>query len=76
MDVNYRGKNGGTALMSACHWGYKQVVEALLIHGADPNLGTEVLGFCTNPLLSSIFKDHKEIATMLILYGADPSITE
>lgn len=26
VDVNYRGKNGGTALLSASHWGYKKIV--------------------------------------------------
>jgi ankyrin repeat protein len=40
VDVNYRGKNGQTALLFASHWGYYSVVEALLKHGADPNLGT------------------------------------
>lgn len=74
-DINFRGKNGATALLSASHWGYYSIVETLLLHGADPNLGTEVLGFCTNPLLSAVFKGHKKIATLLILYGAKPDIT-
>lgn len=26
IDVNYRGKNGQTALLSAAHWGYAQIV--------------------------------------------------
>jgi ankyrin repeat protein len=40
VDVNYRGKNGATAILSASHWGYYNIVETLLIHGADPNLGS------------------------------------
>lgn len=40
VDINHRGKNGQTALLSASHWGYYHVVEALLKHGADPNLGS------------------------------------
>lgn len=73
--MNYRGKNGQTALLSASHWGYTRIVEALLKHGADPNLGSEVLGFCTNPLLSALFKGHKEVAKTLIVYGANPEVT-
>lgn len=37
-DINYRGKNGATALLSASHWGYYSIVEALLLHGANPNI--------------------------------------
>lgn len=61
MDINYRGKNGETALLSASHWGRFEVVEALLKHGADPNFGSKIAGFCTNPLLSATFKNHKRV---------------
>jgi ankyrin repeat protein len=37
-DINYRGKNGATALLSASHWGYYSIVKALLLHGANPNI--------------------------------------
>lgn len=50
-----------TALLSASHWGYEKIVETLLIHGADPNLGSNGPGFKTNPLLSSVFKGHKKV---------------
>jgi ankyrin repeat protein len=76
VDINYRAKNGQTALLFASHWGYYNVVEALLKHGADPNLGSEVHGFCTNPLLSALYKGYKDIVKILVLYGADPKITE
>jgi ankyrin repeat protein len=56
-NINYQNKkNGMTALLSACHWGYEKVVEFLLKKGANPNVGSDVIGFCTTPLLSAIFK--------------------
>ena len=58
VDVNFRNKNGSTALLSACHWGYPRIVEVLLKNGADPNFGSEVQGFMTNPLLSAVYKNH------------------
>ena len=39
--MNYQNKkNGITALLGACHWGYKKITETLLKNGADPNLGS------------------------------------
>lgn len=41
VDINYQNKkNGITALLSACHWGYTKIAEFLLRNGADPNLGS------------------------------------
>ena len=76
IDINYRDKDGATALLSACHWGYNRIVEFLLQKGADPNFGSENKGFQTNPLLSAAYKSHKEIVELLLVYGADPSCTE
>lgn len=76
IDINYRNKNGFTALLSASHWGYEKIVECLLKRGADPNIGSNTQGFQTNPLLSAVFKDNVEVLKLLLLYGADPAITE
>lgn len=62
-----------TALLSASHWGYYKVVEALLLHGADPNISSDGLGLKTNPLLSAFFKGHNDVAELLLSYGADPA---
>jgi ankyrin repeat protein len=76
VNMNYRNKNGQTALLSAAHWGYYHVAEALLKCGADPNVvGSEMQAF-TNPLYSAAYKGKKQIIELLILYGADPKITE
>ena len=74
-DVNFQNSIGVTALLSACHWGYYKIAEFLLKNGANPNLGSECQGFCTNPLLSCSFKRHKDIIDLLISYGGDPAIT-
>ena len=47
----------------------------MLKNGANPNLGSKLNGFCTNPLLSCSFKRHKDIIDLLISYGADPEVT-
>ena len=75
-DINYQNPNGMTALLCACHWGYAPIAEVLLKNGANPNLGSKVQGFCTNPLLSSSFKKHNDVIDLLISFQADPSITE
>ena len=59
IDINFRSKNGSTALLCACHWGYDRIVKVLLEEGADPNLGSDTQGFQTNPLLSAGYKGHK-----------------
>jgi ankyrin repeat protein len=40
VNINYRDKNGGTALQAAVHWNNHEVAEVLLKNGADPNLGS------------------------------------
>ena len=76
-DINYQNKkNGITALLSASHWGYSKVAAVLLKYGANPDLGSDSLGFVTNPLLSATYKNKKEIVHLLISHGADPLITK
>ena len=71
VDINYRDKNGITALLSACHWGNNEIAEILLQNGADPNLSSNTNNFFTNPLLSACFKKNTELTIMLLKYGAD-----
>lgn len=59
IDIDYNNKTGATALLCACHWGYEKIVNFLLEQGANPNLGSNVQGFQTNPLLSATYKGHK-----------------
>ena len=40
VDVNYRDKNGATALYTAVHWQRFELAELLLSKGADPNIGS------------------------------------
>ncbi len=35
-NLNYQDENGGTALHWAVFYGYKDIVQLLLMHGADP----------------------------------------
>jgi ankyrin repeat protein len=70
VDINYRDKNGGTALMAACHWGNNDIAKILLEKGADVNLGTNNQ-FFTSPLLSAYFKKNLELVNILLQYNAD-----
>ena len=41
IDINYRDKNGATALYTAVHWQRIQLAELLLSKGANPNIGSQ-----------------------------------
>merc|ERR1712173_445528 len=65
MGVNHSGES---ALHWACQFGFAEIVEVLLIHGADVN-GKDCSG-CT-PLHWAAESDWEEVVSLLILYGAD-----
>jgi hypothetical protein len=48
------------------------MVELLLREGADPNLGSDTLGFLTNPLFSAMFKKNMNISILLMQNSAKP----
>lgn len=70
VDINYRDKNGGTALYSAVHWQNFELAELLLSRGADPNLGSTE-HFINLPLISATIKQNMNLMILLISYGAD-----
>jgi ankyrin repeat protein len=70
VDINYRQKNGGTALYAAVHWQNLELAELLLSKGADPNLGSTE-NFLNLPLISATIKENTDMIILLISYGAD-----
>jgi len=61
---------GHTPLHMAVDWGYKEIVELLLVNGADVNVKDE---FGDTPLDWSIGLDQKEIADLLRKHGGNTS---
>ena len=59
-----------TPLHMAVDWGYKEIVELLLVNGADVNVKDE---FGDTPLDWSIGLDQKEIADLLRKHGGNTS---
>ncbi|KAL7905536.1 ankyrin repeat-containing domain protein [Trichoderma velutinum] len=58
-------------LMLAVLFGYYKVTEALLRHGADPNLRDE---FDATALLTAVMKDRIDICRLLLEHKADPNL--
>ncbi len=71
VDINYRDKNGITALLSACHWGNTAIAKILLENGADVDTASNTNSFFTNPLLSAYFKKSLDLVILLLQYNAD-----
>jgi hypothetical protein len=67
-DVNIRGQNGVTPLMSAVNAGNRQAVKMLIDSGADVN--AELPGYGTTALLIAIEKGYNDIAQLLREEGA------
>jgi len=65
VDVNFQNNQGETALFNAVQLGKKRIVELLLEHNADPNIGK------LSPLIQSCISGYLEISKLLIDYGAD-----
>jgi ankyrin repeat protein len=57
IDINYRDKNGATALYTAVHWQRYELAENLLSKGADPNIGS-TKNFINVPLISATVKNN------------------
>ena len=67
-------KNGMTYLMVAVSQCKTEIIELLLKHGADPNVGN-AQGM--RPLATALLKKHpeqKHILKLLLEYGADPAL--
>lgn len=71
VDINYRDKNGITALLSACHWGNAPIAKILLQNGADVNIASDTNNFFTNSLLSAYYKKNLDLVILLLQYNAD-----
>ena len=73
-DQNRKDRNGQTALMFVAGWQHAELVQHLLVYGADPNLA-DTLGW--NALMYSCFIDtavpDHSIPILLLSAGADPN---
>ena len=74
--LKYRCKNNGhvietneTALSMACRRGKKWIIQLLLQHGADPNVGT-------SPLIEAYNAEHMDVVDWLLDQGFDPNQTD
>lgn len=68
--VHSRDWNEDTPLHLAAYFGYRDIVELLLIHDADPNARNTHGKTC---LHRAAFNGHKDIAKLLLMRGADVS---
>ena len=66
----------GLALADACSGGNIDVVDALLSHGADPNLGADDSGYPTLPLINAADNDHAEVVRVLLSAHANPNLSD
>ncbi|EAX96081.1 hypothetical protein TVAG_063840 [Trichomonas vaginalis G3] len=70
-DVN---SNENEDMETALHWAtifdYKEMVDLLLSHGADPNKQDRNM---MSPLHLAVYKNQKDIAEVLLSHGADPT---
>lgn len=68
--IDHKDKNGNSALIIACYFGYKECVEILLSNGANPNIQNNV-GSTSAHLTSNI-----DILRLLIQYGCDITLLD
>jgi ankyrin repeat protein len=66
--LNYKNKNGETALWIACRYGYPDCADILLENGADPNIQSK---FGETTCYIAAQYGNKKCLTALISYGAD-----
>ncbi|HCO95235.1 MAG TPA: hypothetical protein DIU00_15005 [Phycisphaerales bacterium] len=70
-DVNAKDASGRTALHYAARNGHKEIVEVLLEHGVDVNVGEKY--YNGTAAEGAMGQNHKEIVELLISKGADVS---
>ena len=68
-DLNYRDRDGWSAIHWAAEEGYYEVVSLLLKHGANTN---GISSYGTSPLHCAANGGHNEIVNELLQYGANP----
>jgi ankyrin repeat protein len=72
-DINFRDRNGNTALMMASAWGYTKMGRLLLEKGADYN-NRDIDG--STPLMIAAYERDTEMVQLLLDKGADPNIRD
>ena len=74
LDINEVEKgSGATGLMLAAIIGHLELVQWLIIQGANLNPKDFVYGW--TPLMQATFYNHEEVTKILLKFGADPTIT-
>ena len=75
-DPNRKDRNGQTSLMFVAAWQQAELVQHLLVHGADPNLADTLIGW-NSLMYSCAIKDttvpDPSIPILLLSAGADPN---
>ena len=71
--VTTKDWNADTPLHLAAYFGYREIVEFLLLHHADVNA---VNSHGKTPLHRAAFNGHKDIAWLLLLHGARVDATD
>ncbi|XP_045198837.2 poly [ADP-ribose] polymerase tankyrase-2-like [Mercenaria mercenaria] len=72
--VNERSRDGMTPLGIAAFWGYADIVELLLHHGADINLANK--GTLWTPLHSASFQGHGKVIMKLMEHNPDLTLKD
>ena len=75
IDVNKKDR-WNTALTEAAKSGFRPVVEALLDHGADPEIQEGADGGSGTPLKRAIDNGHVSVVRLLLQRGADPKVLD
>lgn len=73
--VNELSDHGFTPLGIAAHFGKEDIVRLLLLHHADPNIGSKN-GYNTYPIHAALGANHGAITKMLIEAGADVNVVQ
>jgi len=73
--VNESSDHGFTPLGIAAHFGKEDVVRLLLLHHANPNIGSQN-GYNTYPLHAALGINHDGITKMLIESGAEVNVLQ
>jgi len=72
VDPNVREDDyGATPLDAVAEYGYSEIVEFLLEHGADPNIRDK---YGSTPLLYAAMFGNSKVVEVLLEHGADPNI--
>lgn len=64
----------GTPLRNAAGGGHRDIVELLLEHGADPNLGEEQIAPAGHALHAAVVGGHHDIVELLLAHGARANV--